>query len=260
MAWSTREIAELAGTSLRAVRHYHEVGLLPEPARRSNGYKQYGVAHLVRLLRIKRLVDLGFSLTRIAELGEDDHPPTDALRALDAELGVTIERLARARVELGLILRHHAPADLPAELVPVAGAAGLSDADRSLVLVMSRLLGPRTLDAYAEMLRSVPPDPTDGEFDALPADAGEGTRQDLARRMAPHIRRVRAEHPQMVDPHADSPRGARTATRIAGAAMRELYNPAQVDVVRRVQEILQAETETDVPPRERPPTKGRDAR
>jgi DNA-binding transcriptional MerR regulator len=75
MAWSTREIAELAGTSLRAVRHYHEVGLLPEPERHSNGYKQYGVAHLVRLLRIKRLVDLGFSLSRIAELGDDDHHP-----------------------------------------------------------------------------------------------------------------------------------------------------------------------------------------
>ena len=58
MSWSTREIAELAGTSLRAVRHYHDVGLLPEPERRSNGYKQCGVAHLVRLLRIKRLVDL----------------------------------------------------------------------------------------------------------------------------------------------------------------------------------------------------------
>uniref|UniRef100_UPI0037167E9A MerR family transcriptional regulator n=2 Tax=Bacillati TaxID=1783272 RepID=UPI0037167E9A len=53
MAWSTRELAELAGTSLRAVRHYHEVGLLEEPERRANGYKQYGVAHLVRALRIR---------------------------------------------------------------------------------------------------------------------------------------------------------------------------------------------------------------
>ena len=49
MAWSTRQIADLAGTSVRAVRHYHEVGLLAEPERRSNGYKQYGVAHLVRV-------------------------------------------------------------------------------------------------------------------------------------------------------------------------------------------------------------------
>ncbi|MFD2466244.1 MerR family transcriptional regulator [Amycolatopsis silviterrae] len=45
------------------MRHYHEVGLLAEPERLANGYKQYGVVHLVRLLRIKRLVGLGFSLT-----------------------------------------------------------------------------------------------------------------------------------------------------------------------------------------------------
>lgn len=239
MAWSTREIAELAGTSLRAVRHYHEVGLLPEPERRSNGYKEYGVTHLVRLLRIKRLVDLGFSLARIAELREDDHHPAEALRTVDAELGATIERLQRARVELGLVLRHHAPAELPAELVPAAGA--ISEADRSLVLVMSRVLGPRRLDAYADLLRSVPPDPTDGEFDTLPADAGEEARQGLAERMAPHIRRIQAEHPELVDPHADAPRGAQSAARVAVAAMHELYNPAQIDVFRRIHEVLTAE-------------------
>lgn len=46
MAWSTRQVSELAGTSLRAVRHHHEIGLLDEPDRGPNGYKQYGVAHL----------------------------------------------------------------------------------------------------------------------------------------------------------------------------------------------------------------------
>jgi DNA-binding transcriptional MerR regulator len=243
MSWSTREVAELAGTSLRAVRHYHEVGLLPEPERRSNGYKQYGVAHLVRLLRIKRLVDLGFSLARIAEMGDDDHHPAAALRALDAELAATIERLKRARAELAVILRHHAPTDWPADLAPAAGTAGLSEADRSLVLVMSRVLAPQRLEAYAEMLRTQVQDPTDGEFDALPADADEPTRQSLAERMAPHVRRVRAEHPEVVGPHTDAPRGARSVDEIAGAAMRELYNPAQVDVFRRVRALLAKEEE-----------------
>lgn len=109
MAWSTRQLAELAGTSLRAVRHYHEVGLLDEPERGSNGYKHYGVAHLVRLLRIKRLTELGFSLAQIAEMGEGGGHPGEALRALDAELAATIERLYRVRVELAVILRHGGP-------------------------------------------------------------------------------------------------------------------------------------------------------
>jgi len=238
MAWSTRELAELAGTSLRAVRHYHEVGLLPVPERRSNGYKQYRVSHLVRLLRIKRLVDLGFSLSQIAAMGEDEHHPAEALRALDAELGATIERLQRARVELALILQDHRPADLPPDLAPAAGAAGLSDADRSLVLVMSRIMGPEHLSAYAEMLRSAPPDPTDGEFDSLPTDADEATRQDLAERMTPHIRRIREDYPDVMAPDIDAPRGARFVAETAAAAMQELYNPAQRDVLRRVSTIL----------------------
>jgi DNA-binding transcriptional MerR regulator len=120
MAWSTREIAELAGTSLRAVRHYHEIGLLAEPERRANGYKQYGVAHLVRLLRIKRLVDLGFALSQIAGMGDTDDHPVEALRVLDAELAATIERLQRARVELSFILRQSAPIDLPPEFAAAA--------------------------------------------------------------------------------------------------------------------------------------------
>jgi hypothetical protein len=192
------------------------------------------------------------------------------LRTLDAELGATIERLQRARVELGLILRHHAPADLPADLASAAGAAELSEADRSFVLVMTRVLGPRRLDAYAEMLRSVPPEPTDGEFDTLPADAGEDARQDLAERMVPHIRRVRAEHPDVADLHADAPRGARSAARIVAAAVRELYNPAQVDVLRRIHELMSAgagpvdpvrpargtQPERGVHPEDRPPGDG----
>ncbi|BBG00113.1 MULTISPECIES: MerR family transcriptional regulator [Pseudonocardia] len=234
MAWSTREIADLAGTSLRAVRHYHEVGLLAEPERLPNGYKQYGVAHLVRLLRVKRLVDLGFSLAQIAEMGDDDHHPEQALRTLDAELAATVEQLQRVRIELGLLLRHRASTDLPAGLVPTAG---LSDADRSLVVVMTRVLGPQRLEAYTELLRSATTDPTDGEFDELPADAAEAVRRDLADRMAPYIRRIREEHSALASAPGTRPED-RLADETAAKAVQELYNPAQLDVLRRVRDLL----------------------
>ena len=80
MTWSTRQLADLAGTTVKAVRHYHTVGLLEEPDRAANGYKQYGVRHLVRVLRIKRLADLGLPLAQIADLGDADERPEDALR------------------------------------------------------------------------------------------------------------------------------------------------------------------------------------
>jgi DNA-binding transcriptional MerR regulator len=83
--WSTSRLADLAGTTLRTVRHHHEVGLLAEPERRANGYKRYGVAHLERVPRIKRLTGLGLSLEQIADLGDEDEHPRAALRQLDAE-------------------------------------------------------------------------------------------------------------------------------------------------------------------------------
>ena len=48
------EIAKLAGVSVRTLRHYHAIDLLPEPPRGENGYRDYGAGDLVRLLRIKR--------------------------------------------------------------------------------------------------------------------------------------------------------------------------------------------------------------
>jgi len=242
VAWSTREIAQLAGTSLRAVRHYHEVGLLAEPERRSNGYKQYGVAHLVRLLRIKRLTDLGFSLPQIAEMGDGDEHPEQALRTLDAELAATIESLQRARVELGLILRRSAPTEMPPEFGPVAAAAALSDADRSLVVVLTRVLGPRGLQIYTDVLQDRSPDPTAADFECLPADADEETRQALAERMAPYVRAALDAHPGLADVKADAPGGVRSADRAIAHAMWDLYSPAQIDVLVRANGLVQAWT------------------
>lgn len=238
MPWSTREIAELAGTSVRAVRHYHDVGLLAEPERRSNGYKQYGVAHLVRLVRIRRLTDLGFSLPQIAAMGDSDDHPEDALRALDAELAATIERLQRTRDELGEILKQSAPTDLPPEFVPSDAVAKMSDTDRSFIVVLARVLGPRGLQVYTELMREAPDDPSSAAFDDLPADADEATRQDLAERLAPYIHAIQQAHPGLHDTSADAPRGKRFADKAIGDAMTELYNPAQLDVLRRASEIL----------------------
>jgi DNA-binding transcriptional MerR regulator len=240
VAWSTREIAELAGTSLRAVRHYHQVGLLAEPERRSNGYKQYGVAHLVRLIRIKRLSDLGFSLPQIAAMGDTDDHPEEALRDLDAELAATISRLQAARDELGLILEHSAPTDLPPQFVPSATVAKLSDADRSLVVVLTRVLGPRGLEVYSDLLQNAPDEPSVAAFDDMPADADEQTRQDMAERLAPYIRAIYEAHPGLLEVRTDAPGGARFASETIADAMADLYNSAQLDVLGRANRILRS--------------------
>ncbi|MFG2323707.1 MerR family transcriptional regulator [Streptomyces sp. NPDC048568] len=232
-------MAELAGTSLRTVRHYHEIGLLDEPERRSNGYKQYGVSHLVRLLRIKRLTSLGLSLSQIADMHEDpdsDPDPRD-LRALDVELAATIERLQQARAEVGALLRGRAARDLPPRFASVDEAAGLPASDRSFVTVLGTVLGPSGMDAYADLLHQEP-QPVALELNDLPADADEQTRQSLAERLVPYVRGLRARHPGLSDLASDAPRGRQHTARTIGKAIRDLYNPAQVDVMKRLHELL----------------------
>nr|WP_221378970.1 MerR family transcriptional regulator [Actinoplanes polyasparticus] len=109
MAWSTRELAELAGTTVNTIRHYHRIALLDEPTRRYNGYKQYGVLDLVRLVRIRRLSELGVPLSRIREICADGAAAPDVLKQVDAGLASEIERLSKARTDIATILRTRAP-------------------------------------------------------------------------------------------------------------------------------------------------------
>ena len=100
---------------------------------------------------VKRLVDLGFGLTQIAELGDRDEYPEEALRALDEDLAAQIERLQQVRAELAGILAQRLPTDLPAEFA-AAGRSKLSEPDRRFAAVMGRLLAADERTIYAELL------------------------------------------------------------------------------------------------------------
>ncbi|MGV8874519.1 MAG: MerR family transcriptional regulator [Rhodococcus sp. (in: high G+C Gram-positive bacteria)] len=239
MAWSTREIADLAGTSLRAVRHYHDVGLLVDPERNSKGYKQYGVQHLVRVLRIKRLTDLGFSLSQIAAMGEAYDHPKEELRLLDAHIAATIERLQQTRTELDVILRQSLPSDLPTEFAAAAAEGNWSVADRSFVLVMTRLLGAQGRKAYLNMMTNLPVDLTGSAFDNLTDDADEDARRRLVERLVPYMRKLQADNPDAVWRRTDDLFSESFVASTMATVMEELYNVAQLDVMKRVSALLE---------------------
>ena len=62
------QIASYAGVTVRAVRHYHAKGLLPEPERDHSGYRRYDAASVVELVKIRTLADAGVPLSRVREL------------------------------------------------------------------------------------------------------------------------------------------------------------------------------------------------
>ncbi|WP_055554203.1 MerR family transcriptional regulator [Streptomyces sp. NBRC 110028] len=235
MTWSTRQLAELAGTTLKTVRHYHEIGLLDEPDRAANGYKRYGVTHLVRLLRIRRLVDLGVPLSDIPSVEAADERSEEILRVLDAELAASIARQQRMRRELAAILDNRASIDLPADFTTLAD--GLPEAQRSLLLAYSSILNPSAMSALREQL-SGPRSDVAAQFEALPEDAPEEVRRHIARRLAPEVREQQKDHPILRDLEASSRRGAAITQSVIVKALTEFYNEAHLDVLRRVHALL----------------------
>lgn len=88
------ELAGIAGVSTRTVRHYHHLGLLPEPERRANGYREYGLRDAVALARVRRLTELGLGLEEVRDVLADD-----AGRELREVLAELDEDLARHLVQ-----------------------------------------------------------------------------------------------------------------------------------------------------------------
>lgn len=64
------ELAERTGLSLRTIRHYDDVGLLPATARTDGGFRVYSEDDFERLMVIKQMKPLGFSLEDMAEILE----------------------------------------------------------------------------------------------------------------------------------------------------------------------------------------------
>ncbi len=99
------QLASYAGVTVRAVRHYHQIGLLPEPQRDASGYRIYDAAAVVRLIRIRTLAEAGVPLARVRELLDAD-PDTFAAATteIDRQLRAQIRALQQHRrriAELG---------------------------------------------------------------------------------------------------------------------------------------------------------------
>ena len=79
MDWSIQDIARLAGTTSRTLRHYGDVGLLAPSRIGSNGYRYYDEHALARLQRILMLRDLGLGIPAIAGVLDGQRDNAQAL-------------------------------------------------------------------------------------------------------------------------------------------------------------------------------------
>ncbi|RLP87611.1 MerR family transcriptional regulator [Micromonospora sp. BL4] len=111
------QLAAYAGVTVRAVRHYHQIGLLPEPERDASGYRRYGAAAVVSLIRIRTLANAGVPLSQIGRLLDADAATfAEAVRKIDRDLREEIERLETSREQIAQLTAGDSLA-LPPEVV-----------------------------------------------------------------------------------------------------------------------------------------------
>ncbi|WP_406324686.1 MerR family transcriptional regulator [Streptomyces niveus] len=149
------DAAAFVGSTPRAIRHYHEIGLLPEPERGGDDRRRYGYEDMIRLLWIRRMADAGIALDEIraaftsdtasatADSGEDIAGILERLEETLAEREAELRRqrtaVQRMRTEgsrMGLL------SDFVTERLKSLPEGSLRQDDLDTLLVTERIFGP----------------------------------------------------------------------------------------------------------------------
>jgi len=187
------QLAAYAGVTIRAVRHYHQIGLLPEPERDFSGYRSYGADDVVRLIKIRTLAEAGVPLARVHDLLEADQETfVRETSGIDADLRTQIRTLQEHRRRIAQLASGESlavPAEVAAYLdqVRALGAPDmLIEAERDAwILVAARY--PSQIGAFMEDKVAQLEDARVVRFYRLLAEvlsAGEDAQEPLAREMA----------------------------------------------------------------------------
>jgi DNA-binding transcriptional MerR regulator len=148
------DAAAFAGITPRAIRHYHQIGLLSERERGGDGRRRYGSAEVIRLLWIRRMADAGIALEDIRDAFAGAAPDT---ASEDNEVAGVLARLEVALVEQEAELQRKRAAvqrmrtlgsrlglldDLVSGRLEAAPEGSLRQDDLDSLLVTERIFGP----------------------------------------------------------------------------------------------------------------------
>ncbi|MFC4562409.1 MerR family transcriptional regulator [Nocardiopsis mangrovi] len=234
----SRELADLAGVTVRTLRHYHQIGLLPEPERSANGYRRYTADDLVRVVRVRHLAEAGVGLADIPRFLGDGPAESNAaaLDRVEADIDARIARL-QAQRELVRSLRAdqrnpRVPVGVPGSLADVHDMSGLTPEaarlDFDIATLVTHLSGAaaRPVDEGIAALRAVADLPAffsalNGLAD-LPPEAAPEQRRHVAHRLRAHLAVLRPAHGSPLNVPAE---------RLLDELLRRHLNAAQLDAL-----------------------------
>ncbi|MFE2516247.1 MerR family transcriptional regulator [Streptomyces mirabilis] len=246
------ELAVTVGVTTRTVRHYHHLGLLPEPERRPNGYRDYTLRHAVVLARIRRLTELGLGLTEVRDVLADDagRDLAEVLEELDADLARQEAAIRERRDRLRALLDREGtlPAEGPVSPELTALLTGMAHGpespmaarDREVLALIDTVASPESRKRLMAALGSAFETPAavarahevyallDALADADPDDADDPRVDEAARALADCL-------PDSLLPETDLAPG------LDDSFLRALYAdvaPAQAEAIRRAMRMF----------------------
>lgn len=180
------DAAAFAGTTPRAVRHYHQIGLLPEPERGADGRRRYGHDDMIRLLWIRKMAETGIRLDDMRAAFDGSRDVEENLDRLEEALAAQEAAIRRQRAAVRRLRAVGSPLGLLSDLVAdrlrhlPPGALRPSDVDA--LMVTERIFGARAAAVQAGVFVVLATHPElraeDDRLDAAEAALDDGVAPD----------------------------------------------------------------------------------
>ncbi|WP_331723881.1 MerR family transcriptional regulator (plasmid) [Streptomyces coelicoflavus] len=191
------DAAAFVGTTPRAIRHYHQIGLLPEPERGGDGRRRYGYDDMIRLLWIRKMSEAGISLDDMRAAFDEARDVEDVLGRLEESLAAQEADIRRQRAAVQRLRVVGSPLGLLSPLVTdrlshlPSGALRPSDLDT--LLVTERIFGPLGAAIQASVFIILATHPgLRAEADRL--DAADAALDDTVDPYDPRVEELAARH------------------------------------------------------------------
>jgi DNA-binding transcriptional MerR regulator len=169
MDYSIGELAQLSGLSVKTIRYYSDIGLVPEARRTAAGYRRYDEAGLTRLELVRALRDLGIDLAGIRRVADRQTTLEEVAVAHTGAIDLHIRQLTLRRAVFRALARNGSRPEEVRRMTAFARASA-DEVNRIIGEFLTAVFADHEDDPFAERLRAalpaLPAEPSDAQIDA----------------------------------------------------------------------------------------------